>query len=161
MSLGSKLCKSWNEYIRGMYCKPLTLQMKTQKGRRVRGLLQSPLGPVPAEQHVGQAALCDESSPHRHWLWLATSSGTKLKGLNPADLISVFVPPESGRSPGEGNGNPLRYSCLKNPMDRGAWQLLVCTSFFSQHYSLDLSQIKTLALIHTLPSCFTKTQLDV
>ena len=29
--------------------------------------------------------------------------------------------PESGRSPGEGNGNPLQYSCLENPMDRGAW----------------------------------------
>ena len=28
--------------------------------------------------------------------------------------------PESGRSPGEGNGNPLQYSCLGNPMDRGA-----------------------------------------
>ena len=28
---------------------------------------------------------------------------------------------ESGRSPGEGNGNPLQYSCLGNPMDRGAW----------------------------------------
>jgi len=29
--------------------------------------------------------------------------------------------PESGRSPGEGNGNPLQYSCLENPMDGGAW----------------------------------------
>ena len=29
--------------------------------------------------------------------------------------------PESESSPGEGNGNPLHYSCLKNPMDRGAW----------------------------------------
>ena len=28
----------------------------------------------------------------------------------------------SGRSPGEGNGNPLQYSCLGNPMDRGGWQ---------------------------------------
>ena len=28
----------------------------------------------------------------------------------------------SGRSPGEGNGNPLQYSCLENPMDRGAWR---------------------------------------
>ena len=28
--------------------------------------------------------------------------------------------PESGRSPGEGNGNPPQYSCLENPMDRGA-----------------------------------------
>ena len=29
---------------------------------------------------------------------------------------------ESGRSPGGGHGNPLQYSCLENPMDRGAWQ---------------------------------------
>ena len=34
------------------------------------------------------------------------------------DLGSI---PGSGRSPGEGNGNPLQYSCLENPMDRGAW----------------------------------------
>ena len=31
----------------------------------------------------------------------------------------------SGRSPGEGNGNPLQYSCLENPMDGGAWQATV------------------------------------
>ena len=30
-----------------------------------------------------------------------------------------------GRSPGEGHGNPLQYSCLKNPMDRGAWWAMV------------------------------------
>ena len=33
--------------------------------------------------------------------------------------------PGSGRSPGEGHGNPLQYSCLENPMDRGAWQAAV------------------------------------
>ena len=33
--------------------------------------------------------------------------------------------PGSRRSPGKGNGNPLQYSCLKNPMDRGAWQATV------------------------------------
>ena len=33
--------------------------------------------------------------------------------------------PGSGRSPGEGNGTPLQYSCLGNPMDRGAWQAIV------------------------------------
>ena len=33
--------------------------------------------------------------------------------------------PGSGRSPGEGNGNPLQYSCLENAMDRGAWQSTV------------------------------------
>jgi len=31
----------------------------------------------------------------------------------------------SGRSPGGGNGNPLQYSCLENPMDRGAWRAVV------------------------------------
>ena len=33
--------------------------------------------------------------------------------------------PGSGRSPGGGNGNPLQYSCLENPMDRRAWQATV------------------------------------
>ena len=33
--------------------------------------------------------------------------------------------PGLGRFPGEGNDNPLQYSCLKNPMDRGAWQAAV------------------------------------
>jgi len=33
--------------------------------------------------------------------------------------------PGSGRSPGEGNDNPLQYSCLENPMDRGAWRATV------------------------------------
>ena len=34
--------------------------------------------------------------------------------------------PESGRCPGGENGNPLQYSCLGNPMDRGAWWATVC-----------------------------------
>ena len=38
---------------------------------------------------------------------------------NAGDPVSI---PESGRSPGEGNGNPLQYSCLESPMDRGAWR---------------------------------------
>ena len=33
--------------------------------------------------------------------------------------------PRSGRSPGEGHGNPLQYSCLENSMDRGAWQAII------------------------------------
>ena len=39
-----------------------------------------------------------------------------------ADEGDVGSIPESGRSPGERNGNPFQYSCLGNPMDRGAWQ---------------------------------------
>ena len=37
------------------------------------------------------------------------------------DKIDTGLIPGSGRSPGEGNGSPLRYPCLENPMDRGAW----------------------------------------
>ena len=39
--------------------------------------------------------------------------------VNVGDAGSI---PASGRSPGEGNDNPLQYSCLENSMDRGAWQ---------------------------------------
>ena len=41
---------------------------------------------------------------------------------NAGDLRDSGSIPGSGRPPGEGNGNPLQYSCLENPMDRGAWQ---------------------------------------
>ena len=41
---------------------------------------------------------------------------------NEGDVRDVGSIPGSGRSPGGGHGNPLQYSCLKNPMDRGAWQ---------------------------------------
>ena len=43
----------------------------------------------------------------------------------PANAGDVGLIPGSGRSPGEGNGNPLQYSCLENPMDGGAWQATV------------------------------------
>ena len=40
---------------------------------------------------------------------------------NAEDTGDVSSIPGSGRSPGEGNGNPLQYSCLENPTDRGTW----------------------------------------
>ena len=43
--------------------------------------------------------------------------------LNAGDARDTGSIPGSGRSPGGGHGNPLQYSCLENPMDRGAWQL--------------------------------------
>ena len=57
---------------------------------------------------------CDLGFPH--------SSFGKESVCNAGDPGSI---PGSGRSPGEGNGNPLQYSCLENPMDRGAWQATV------------------------------------
>ena len=44
---------------------------------------------------------------------------------NAGDVRDTGLIPESGRSPGGGHGNPLQYSCLENPMDRGAWQAIV------------------------------------
>ena len=46
----------------------------------------------------------------------------KESALTSGDLGSI---PGLGRSPGEGNGNPLQYSCLDNSMDRGAWRATV------------------------------------
>ena len=49
-------------------------------------------------------------------------SEVKASACNAGDLDSI---PGSGRSPGEGRGNPLWYSCLQNPKDRGAWRATV------------------------------------
>ena len=51
--------------------------------------------------------------------WLRSKAST----CNAGDIGDSGSIPESGRSPGEGNENPLQYSCLGNPMDRRAWGL--------------------------------------
>ena len=56
-------------------------------------------------------------------LW-GSPGGSLVKNL-PTDAAEVGLIPGLGRSPGEGNGNPLQYSCLENPMDRGAWRATV------------------------------------
>ena len=50
------------------------------------------------------------------------SSDGKESACNAGDLGSI---PGLGRSSGEGTGNPLQYSCLENPTDRGAWRAIV------------------------------------
>ena len=50
--------------------------------------------------------------------WFPGGSDGKESACNPGDPDSISG---LGRSPGEGNGYPLQYSCLENPMDRGAW----------------------------------------
>ena len=49
------------------------------------------------------------------------SSAVKNPPANAGDTGDTGSIPGSGRSPGEGHGNPLQYSCLENSMDRGAW----------------------------------------
>ena len=52
------------------------------------------------------------------WLQFLGGSDSKASACNSRDLGLI---PGSGRSPAEGNGNPLQYSCLENPMNGGAW----------------------------------------
>ena len=63
---------------------------------------------------------------------------------NAGDIKDVGLIPESGRSPGEGNGSPLQYSCLENCMDRGAW-------WATAHRVASQTRLKQLST-HTFPS---------
>ena len=57
------------------------------------------------------------------WTLVKISGGTMVKNppANAGDVRDTGSIPGLGRSPGEGNGNPLQNSCLKNPMNSGAW----------------------------------------
>ena len=57
--------------------------------------------------------------------WLLQWVRGKEFAFNAEDTRDTCSVPELGRSPGEGNDNPLQYSCLENPMDRGVWQAIV------------------------------------
>ena len=75
-------------------------------------------------------------------------SDSKESTCNAGDLGLI---PGLGRSPREGNGYPLQYSCLENPMDRGAWPAVVCEVVKESHGTegLSLSLSKNFAK-HTL-----------
>ena len=60
--------------------------------------------------------------------WLSSKDSACSAG----DKEDIGWIPGSARSPGGGNDNPLQYSCLKNPMDRGAWQTIVWRDTKSQ-----------------------------
>ena len=66
-------------------------------------------------------------------------SEVKASACNAEDLGLIL---ESGRSPGEGNGNPLQYSCLENPMDGGAWWATVHRVTKSQTQLSNLTNLK-------------------
>ena len=73
------------------------------------------------------------------YLSLCFPGGSVVKNLsaNAGDLGSI---PGLGRSPGVGNGNPLQYSYLENPMDRGAWRAIIHRIAQSQSQLSDLAQ---------------------
>ena len=63
----------------------------------------------------------------------------RLPAMRETRVRSLGPVPGLGRSPGEGNGNPLQYSCLENSMDRGAWRATVYGVAKSQTQLSDLT----------------------
>ena len=58
-------------------------------------------------------------------MYIGFGSVVKNSPANAGDMKDVGLIPGLGRPPGEGHGNPLQYSCLENPIDRGAWRATV------------------------------------
>ena len=64
---------------------------------------------------------CRDCTSPRYYLQDTICLVAQMTKCLPAMRVDLGSIPGSGRSPGEGNGNPLQYSCLENPMDGGAW----------------------------------------
>ena len=91
-------------------------------------------------------------------LFVVYFTAQMVKRLSACNVGDPGLIPGSGRSPGEGNGNPLQYSCLENPIDRGAWWATVhgvtkswiglndFTFTFSVYMSVAISQFILLPL---------------
>ena len=90
--------------------------------------------------YLGQGQVSDRSSSHpvtilcstikacrasQVVLVVKTKNKQKAPATNAGDFADMGSILGSGRSPGGGHGNPLQYSCLENPMDRGAWQATI------------------------------------
>ena len=86
----------------------------------VSSILSSP-NPAPSVTHPRTSPEPHSPLPQIPWASLVAQSVKNLPEMQETGVSSLGPIPGSGKSPGEGNGNPLHYSCLKNPMDRGAW----------------------------------------
>ena len=79
--------------------------------------------------------------------WTDPFPGSQTVKSPPANVGDVSSTPKLGRSPGEGNGNPLQYSCLENPMDSGAWRAIVHGVTKESDMTLLLNNCKTFLLL--------------
>ena len=99
-------------WSRGNPCDAYTPQTTHQRHLFFKEHLSSTPGPSP-----------DRSLAFYHFPWAShVAQLVKISACNAGDLGLI---PGLGRSPGEGNGNPLQYSCLENPRDGGAWRATV------------------------------------
>ena len=69
--------------------------------------------------------ICNENMYEAIYWGFPGGAGVKNLPANAGETRDVSLIPGSGRSPRIGNGNPLQYSCLENPMNRGAWRATV------------------------------------
>ena len=73
--------------------------------------------------------------------WVGKIPWRRNPPANEGDARDLGSIPGSGRSPGEGNGSPVQYSCLEKPMDRGAWRAAVHEVAQSQTRPSDRARI--------------------
>ena len=126
-----------------LYFTTKSLKEKILPGHQREGHLKqsSSGGRIPEAEEQGGV-----SKKHRWHLWsLIPSRMTLVKTLlaNAEGAGSILG---SGRSPGERNGNPLQYSCLGNPMDRGAWWATAQRIIKGVRHNLATKQHKTMCL---------------
>ena len=96
---------------------------------------------------------------HLHLLWASlVAQRLKPSACNAGDLGSI---PGSGRSPGNGNGTPLQYSCLENPMDGGAWWATVHGLAKSRTQLSDFTSLKHIKSIFLVMKAYHKYSLPV
>ena len=106
-----------------------------------------------------EASVTQVQSPQSFWICLGLPGGSEVKA-SACVCLQCGKPgfdSWSGRSPGEGNGNPLQYSCLENTMDGGAWWAAVhrvagsrtrLSDFIFTFHSLKMKLTKTTSLIN-------------
>ena len=94
------------------------------------------------------------------WLCLGFPGGSEVKAsaCNAGDMGLI---PGLGRSPGEGNGNPLQYSCLENPMDRGVWWATVWATSLSLSCESRGKSLSGSVLVRILPMNWMSTDDNV
>ena len=112
-----QILSNYQWYFHRTRIKNFTMCMETQKTPNSQSNLEKEKPSWRNQPSWLQATLLIQSYSNQDGSFPGDSIG-KESTCSAGDLGSI---PGSGRSPGEGNGYPLQYSCLENPMDRGAW----------------------------------------
>ena len=116
---------------------PQAVEILSPYSTTIESVLQRPGGTTTEHTCCNYWSLCSTREATATGSWCPAAREThaampagKASACNEGDPGSV---PGSGRSPGEGNGNPLQYSCLENSMDGGAWEAIVRSDFTNEH----------------------------